>query len=497
MKNKISEITANIYLIIICFMPLYFENKYFNMIEAKLKYFIVATVAVSAVLLILAAVGKTELEADYRLCVTDFFLFAFGFVMIVGNLLSDYKSEALAGSEGWGMGTVYMLLCIVSYFVVSKFIKNTNIFINTFLVVNIFVLGLGILNGLSIDPLNMNENIASLDYGEYFSTIGNTNWYAEYLCLVLPLAMVLFLSEKNRKMKAGYGMIIVIALFNSVVCNSDSVFIMFGGIVIYLCLFALQNEEHLKSTGTLLLIIGPVLLSIGILDKFNLLIVSIGKLQQIITSIYFAIPVIVIGILFRYKRTLLPPVLKYGRTVLFIVGCFCWFAVCLCFILCNVTDLNMPGIIGEYFTINDTWGTNRGLIWKYAVSVFNDSTWLHKIFGNGCDTFGILVNSRFGEQIKAVWNMNVANAHNEFLQLLVCTGVFGVFTYYGAFIYTSVKGITNKNVLGNALALSLITLILQGFVNNFQPITMPFTFIFLGILRNGNTTFRTRIQRLE
>ena len=48
------------------------------------------------------------------------------------------------------------------------------------------------------------------------------------------------------------------------------------------------------------------------------------------------------------------------------------------------------GALEKYLVFSDSWGTDRGYIWRKSIEVYQDFPILHKLFGYGPDTFGIL-----------------------------------------------------------------------------------------------------------
>ena len=68
--------------------------------------------------------------------------------------------------------------------------------------------------------------------------------------------------------------------------------------------------------------------------------------------------------------------------------------------------------------------------------------------------------------------------------MLVTTGVAGVTFYYGAIIYQIYKGLVKDNIIVVIMSISLLTYLIQQLINNQQTITMPLSFLILGIMAN-------------
>ena len=82
--------------------------------------------------------------------------------------------------------------------------------------------------------------------------------------------------------------------------------------------------------------------------------------------------------------------------------------------------------------------------------------------------------------------MKLVDAHNEFLQFLVTTGVFGVVGYFGLLISTVVS--SAKKYLEKPIMLLGIVVpcgyMAQGMVNNPTVFLTPYLFLMLGIIKS-------------
>ena len=104
--------------------PLYYEDKYYNMGDAKWHFFkwvtLVGAIVMTAVFLwyqlYLANKGLLARYWDIQsVSVTDWFVLAYALSAITSYMLSPYKVDTLIGYDGWYMGLVsqlaFVLLC--------------------------------------------------------------------------------------------------------------------------------------------------------------------------------------------------------------------------------------------------------------------------------------------------------------------------------------------------------------------------------------------------
>ena len=130
------------------------------------------------------------------------------------------------------------------------------------------------------------------------------------------------------------------------------------------------------------------------------------------------------------------------------------------------------------FVFNDKWGTFRGYIWRRCWNIFEDADPLHKLFGHGNETIAAQMKQYYAEMV-SITGKKYDNAHNELLQYLVTTGLFGVISYLG-FVVTSFLYI-GRRLKGDPIAIAClaggVSYFAQSLVNLNQPITAPLFFV--------------------
>lgn len=86
----------------------------------------------------------------------------------------------------------------------------------------------------------------------------------------------------------------------------------------------------------------------------------------------------------------------------------------------------------QYLLFDNKWGSDRGFTWKAAAGMFAEMTPLRKLFGAGPDCFKAYSYSipEYADLLYQYWKPNIlTNAHNEFLNLLICIGIVGLFAF--------------------------------------------------------------------
>ena len=106
--------------------PLYYENKYYNMGEAKWHFFKWVTLVAMILLGLVFIWYQVQLYSEKKIkaywdlkatSVIDRFVLAYGLLAILSFLFSPYKDYTLVGYDGWYMGLIAQLaFCLLYYF---------------------------------------------------------------------------------------------------------------------------------------------------------------------------------------------------------------------------------------------------------------------------------------------------------------------------------------------------------------------------------------------
>ena len=107
------------------------------------------------------------------------------------------------------------------------------------------------------------------------------------------------------------------------------------------------------------------------------------------------------------------------------------------------------GELSRFFLFDDNWGTDRGFVWRFAIELYNQFPLIHKIFGYGADTFGILTTQYNGDTMVRMYTefgVYYDNAHNAYLQYLVMLGAAGLAAYV-LFLASSIAWMVRKGRL--------------------------------------------------
>ena len=141
------------------------------------------------------------------------------------------------------------------------------------------------------------------------------------------------------------------------------------------------------------------------------------------------------------------------------------------------------GAVGNYLVFNDHWGTNRGYIWRKSLELYREFPVMHKLFGYGPDTFGILTTEAIKFEMINVTGQVFDNAHNAYLQYLVTIGPVGLVAYVlflaAALVRCCKAMVRNPYVVGCCFA--VLCYAAQAMVNLDLPIATPMMWLLVSV----------------
>lgn len=415
----------------------------------------------------------------------DWFVIAYGICTALSYLFSAHKNVVLLGNDEWNMGLVSQLLFVFIYFGISRFLEYIKCCIYAVCLIGIPMALLTIVNRFGWYPLPIEGQ-----HPLYVSTIGNINWFCGYFIMLAAMELVLYFSAKDRKRKTFFGVTLFISL-PAIICQGS-----ISGYVALLVLLLLLLKPALQSKQAfltyleiyLLLFSGCTLTYItgyfipGAYVEYDA-IVNLVAFSVLPCVCLFFTAVLYIALYFGVQKLELTFLYKYVIGVL--ISAFIGYLA-----LCTVNTF-MPKVTPylnniSLFTFDRFWWSTRGGTYAIGVQAYLSMPWYRKLIGIGPDCFLTYVYDNLDKVTvaKHFKLQPLANAHNEFLTILVNTGFLGFVTYAGIFI----TGIKNASKSTNPFIKVLLFGILGYVVNNFfsfqQIISTPFVFVLLGMTEN-------------
>lgn len=258
-KKSFLNIVVDIFvLLILVGQMLVYDDFYFNILQAKFKYYCVCTLGMIGLFLLY---GLVKLE-PFKIArwnkiwpprikkwlkgkrfrdifnSTDVMMVLFITVALISTALSPFMYEAFWGNKGRYVGGFFLLLNTVVYFCVSKCYKVKGWHIQMFLLSGMAMCLFGISDYFAMDLLHFKVNMDPGQYESFTSFIGNINTFTACVALVMAMSGVLFASCTHIAELVWYGICVVISFFAIITGQSDNAYLalmaFFGFLPLYL-----------------------------------------------------------------------------------------------------------------------------------------------------------------------------------------------------------------------------------------------------------------------
>jgi len=517
--QEISGKVVQVYLFLMLgVFPLYFQDKYYNIGDAKYSFFRTVTLLMLVVLglCLFYVLMIPEGDVDFgRLSAPDIAVLAYAAAALISWVLSPFKENAWIGSHEWYMGLLSQLLFVGIYFAISRYAVVKKGLLMAAGVANALVFLIAYLHRFRIDPLGFYEGISERYQILFLGTIGQASWYSSYLAVVLPVMMGIYMvaggemvHKKNDKhLLAGIserfmsGVLLFLGFGTAVTQNSDSIYIGAGLAFAFLLWFALENLTWWKRFVEIVLV---ALLSAKITGLLQLAFpermyalepISIAITQGKATwFLLIAVLMLYIGSCRIYRKRkkegrereeLFSGIRKIRWIVYGLLLCAVLTLPILMWLHTTGKITSEAGLLSQsgYLVFDDNWGNARGRTWKYAFRILKEFPLVNKFFGCGPDSMCFYTAVYHQAEVDAMWGgLALTNAHNEWLTALVNYGIVGAAAYVSVFVFSVVSIIRNwkEEPLMLAAGAAILSYAGHNFFCYQQAVCTPLIFIVLG-----------------
>lgn len=426
--RRLAERSAAVLLVAaLCVFPLYID-KFSNLGVVKFTAICTLCWAFALWLGALAAVGARPLPGrlPWR---SDHALWALGAVVVSGVVSTALSLSPQASF--WGLGGYYggcmMVLFTAAVYLAARAFAPQKILnglafclgITTALVTVLYVL-----NIFNIDLIGTYADTAVVERAQFFSTLGQKNFCSGFMAFALPLVFYAFLTARGVRHTVLYGIPAFFGGLALAVVDAEGLALGIGAAVLVL----LCQKDFTTRTLRRVAVIGAFFF-------FNA-----GWMQYMRTHVYtqggkpmlaalghvgwtgFFVCLAVWAVLYFGLRGREIPLYKAGRAV---AGVMLLGAVVLALLANFWPGFPSLGRLDDVLIFNDDWGTYRGIAWRITAETWLAQPLWRKLFGVGPGMMHTAVAAWAGADITARMKTFYA-AHNEYLELLLTTGVAGL-----------------------------------------------------------------------
>lgn len=494
-------------LLIFSIYPLYYHNGYTDIMDSKSYWLnwmlgimngICLLVGFSWILFHLREWNGESIKKWFRsISISDWCLICVFFAAIVSFCATAYKEDSLWGKMGRRFGFYMLLACLIAHLLATYCLKNSQLIILALLCSVSIVNLIAICNNLNMDVLDFNEG-AGWTKSLFISTIGNVNSLAGMIAVVAPVALVGFCLCRQLASYIIYGFFCILAFMAMVAAESDSVYLAIGVVFVLMIWMFLDDWTAFRRLLMELTAFIACTRFSGWLCAY-----VTGDASQFggFTAIFgysnkplLLIPVflIVFALTFYLEKQeyaeRLQKTAKKAYAWLVLAGVIAFIVV---FILINRIETRELAeqkfhALGSLLYFDEMWGNWRGTNFRYTAVLFQKENLFHKLFGYGPGNFYYGLLDIFEGEVY-IDGLRMLDAHNDFLDFLINTGLVGAIGYYGFLIANLIHYWKEMKIDRTAATIicTIVAFMVQGFVNNSLICVNPVFLLLLAVDKSG------------
>ena len=445
--------------------PLIMHDKYFDITVTKYRAFYIA-LCIYAVLMVLAVLvdvlgrnvstghgsqssgGNVDASAGaahgsrfigrlrhfmdmHNIMTMDIFMAGFVLANVLAFFMSGNKAAAYTGEEGRRCGLQFVLLAFFLYVCMARYCRIRRYVVVIFMLAGSFVGIVGICQFMGYDFLGLREGLMQSIRNVYISTFGNIDIFASFLCVLVPVAAGAYISVSgNERIVIRICAMITVFIGTGavIISNANLAYAGVGGAMIVAWIWA-SYRGRIREFADVCLVMACGVLAISImlgrtdngyseLDGLSCF-VSDSRIVSVVVLVVWA------AIRLASKWTV-----KFRGKAALAVSVGVSLAGIVAVVIYAVH--NHMGI----FSFEDSWGNYRGFVWRRLMEAYRDFSVPQKLFGYGNESVKSIMTDRYYDDMMNAVGVIYDNAHNEYLQYLITTGIFGAVSYVGLLVTT-------------------------------------------------------------
>ena len=520
----VGNVTAIATLLLLFVFPLYITSEnYSNILRAKYKFFWLMVVVLAAVCLLVGLAWLFIDRMEYGgagmkkffsrmkpsnwkavFPVSERGLLTFIVIALLSTLTSEYLYESFWGNEGRYSGFFLLLLYVVMYFLLSRFLRFRQWYLDAFLLSSSLAGLFGITDYFRMDIMGYKVGVPQITADIFTSTFGNINTFTAFLGMALAVAAALFAVEKNGKRALWYFLHLAIASAALITSQSDNGYLAVAALFISLPFFLFKTRMGLRRYLVILAVFFSAAAWVGWVNvAMEETVIGLSGIGGVVTTLP-GLPVLAAALwlaavaLFVLDRKREKagkngdgdglsddPLSPLPRRIWMWAMIAAVLAVAVMFVDANFLGHGERyGALGQFLVFDDDWGTQRGFVWRIAFEDYrNKFTPLQRVLGYGPDTFGIITTKFNKMEMHYATGQIYDSAHNAYIHYFATIGPIGLAGYL-VFLIGSLKRFASA-VKEKPVTLAVFAAVLcysaQALVNIDLPIVTPFLWGFLAV----------------
>ena len=444
--------------------PLIMHDKYFDITVTKYRAFYIA-LCIYAVLMLVDVLGRNVSTGHgqrssggnvdvsegaahgngfirrlrrfidlHKIMAMDIFMTGFVLANVLAFFMSGNKAAAYTGEEGRRCGLQFVLLAFFLYVCMARYCRIRRYVAVIFMLAGSFVGVVGICQFMGYDFLGLREGLMQSIRNVYISTFGNIDIFASFLCVLVPAAAGAYISSAGKE-SIVIRITAVIAVLTGtgavIISNANLAYAGVGGAMIAAWIWA-SYRGRIKKFADVCLVMACGVLAISImlgqtdsgyseLDGLSCF-VSDSRMVWIVS--------VVVLVVWAAIRLASKWTVKFrGKAAL---------AVSVGVSLAGIVTVVIYAVHNHMgiFSFEDSWGNYRGFVWRRLMEAYRDFSVPQMLFGYGNESVKAIMTDRYYDDMMNTVGVIYDNAHNEYLQYLITTGIFGAVSYVGLLVTT-------------------------------------------------------------
>ncbi len=474
-------------------LPLVMHNGYFNISATKSLFFLaVGTLfaGISAITALFYIIRKRKSPLIFA--PLDFSLIAFAAMTVLSAALSEYYLDVWLGRNSRFQGALVILLYVIIYISISNGLPKVDtswLPIRVSAIVFTVVALIAIFHAFDVSPGNLFDRIIEKQRIQFISTIGNINFFSAYVCLCLPAFLICAVEEVGLRNNILWAVVLTLSGPAAVLTGSEGFVVGFAAFIAVSPFFLIDNKRRFVrffAFLSLVLASGAVFCNVYLLIPGH--VYEPAALMRVLLSpipALFLISSLLAVCFFAKKRENFRDGFRKVYLGLIIA------AVLLIISLFVYTNLRPGSLLDRFFLLDDYWGSKRILIWKTCIECMSDFSLKDILFGVGPESLQNLMEAR-GITV-------IDQAHNEYLQTLISTGIFGLLAQISVIALTAIAAIRSRkqSLLSVALFLGLAAYYAQAVFNIAQGFTSPIVYTYIAVIGSEyrHATFKLKFSK--
>lgn len=459
--------------------PMVMHDMYFDVTDTKLMAFYIVTIP----MIVFVFIHDFVFSTGNLNCRNE--LIFFGILcadIIISFIINGAKYEMLINEMEYGVGIIFILILLLACVALLYLIEDGDNLPLAYLasVSAVLVGSFTLLQFTGVDIGNMIGSISPEERFMFLGPLGNVANLGCYAVMLFPICSYSITRKDRIDLRLLGCLGIILSSATSVVSNTDGTLLALAVALLLMGIILCKKDDTgadfyfaiflTAISFTLIKIINECDSSSRILDTYQKILIF----TPVILFMYLiSIPVLVMCLV--GKKKILSFIFAVTRWVCIIqIIIVCMMPIIICIYTFTHSPSADSSLTNNILYFGNSWGTDRGYLWKSAIDIYKSGSFLQLLFGRGPSGF-------FREYISSYYDYAVKlglypnyDAHNIYLQLLCEYGIVGIVSAAVLIVCRLKKCFENKDTIKPYKAISLIAAMVASLFMVLQNVTLAF-----------------------